>query len=45
MEERKEVVLTTICELKQYIYKNSDGRTIINVVIETEEKGEGGDIQ
>jgi hypothetical protein len=43
MDERKEIVITGIDELKKYIDNNSDGNTIISIVIYTEDKGEGGD--
>jgi hypothetical protein len=43
MDERKEVVITGIDELKKYIDNNSDGNTIISIVIDAEDKGEGGD--
>jgi hypothetical protein len=42
MEEREELVITDINELKQFLYKNSDGSTIISIVI-TDENGGGGD--
>lgn len=43
MGERKEIVITGIDELKKYIDSNSDGNTIISIVIDAEDKGEGGD--
>jgi hypothetical protein len=43
MDESKEIVITGTDELKKYIDNNSDGNTIISIVIDAEDKGEGGD--